>query len=212
MSNKNNQPTQKGWKRASVSPMPGNVTGLMSPAPNVARQRSQTPTFNARHLSENPTFKPGNQPTTPGLKGFKVNQSGLTTVFDSSQSFMQSQPQESHKPQANPSTSYLPNISLQSSVSFPRPFRSPFSPTQETPQRFLQVSSPLTAHQEQEQARTMDDFNVIPLEHGINREILVCEQDPSQPCTADIIAQQSQDYVDEKLAEYQATISLLQGE
>lgn len=29
--------------------------------------------------------------------------------------------------------------------------------------------------------------------------------------TAEIIAQQSQDYVDEKLAEYQATIYLLQG-
>lgn len=29
--------------------------------------------------------------------------------------------------------------------------------------------------------------------------------------TADIIAQQSQDYVDEKLAEYQATIYMLQG-
>jgi len=29
--------------------------------------------------------------------------------------------------------------------------------------------------------------------------------------TAEIIAQQSQDYVDEKLAEYQATIYMLQG-
>lgn len=31
------------------------------------------------------------------------------------------------------------------------------------------------------------------------------------PSTADIIANQSQDYVDERLAEYQATIYLLQG-
>lgn len=32
------------------------------------------------------------------------------------------------------------------------------------------------------------------------------------PSTAEIIANQSQDYIDEKLAEYQATILLLQGE
>lgn len=41
-------------------------------------------------------------------------------------------------------------------------------------------------------------------------------QDPDEeqngPSTADIIANQSQDYVDEKLAEYQATIQQLQGE
>ena len=34
----------------------------------------------------------------------------------------------------------------------------------------------------------------------------------SEPSTAEIIANQSQDYVDEKLAEYQATIHYLAGE
>lgn len=38
------------------------------------------------------------------------------------------------------------------------------------------------------------------------------DQEEARPSTADIIAQQSQDYVDEKLAEYQATIAILQGE
>lgn len=38
-----------------------------------------------------------------------------------------------------------------------------------------------------------------------------CTGEPG-PSTAEIIANQSQDYVDEKLAEYQATIYLLQGE
>ena len=38
------------------------------------------------------------------------------------------------------------------------------------------------------------------------------DDDDSGPSTAEIIASQSQDYVDEKLAEYQATIHQLQGE
>lgn len=37
------------------------------------------------------------------------------------------------------------------------------------------------------------------------------EDEESGPSTAEIIANQSQDYVDEKLAEYQATIYQLQG-
>lgn len=37
------------------------------------------------------------------------------------------------------------------------------------------------------------------------------DEDDSGPSTAEIIANQSQDYIDEKLAEYQATIYQLQG-
>ncbi|CAG9821903.1 unnamed protein product [Phaedon cochleariae] len=37
------------------------------------------------------------------------------------------------------------------------------------------------------------------------------EDEDTGPSTAEIIANQSQDYIDEKLAEYQATIYLLQG-
>lgn len=62
------------------------------------------------------------------------------------------------------------------------------------------------------QKSTNNDFYVIPLEPAnLSRGITVYDQDETRPSTADIIAQQSQDYVDEKLAEYQATISLLQG-
>jgi len=39
----------------------------------------------------------------------------------------------------------------------------------------------------------------------------VQDEEEVGPSTADIIASQSQDYVDERLAEYQATIQLLQG-
>lgn len=45
----------------------------------------------------------------------------------------------------------------------------------------------------------------VPLEPPI-------EDEDSGPSTREIIASQSQDYVDEKLAEYQATIAHLQGQ
>lgn len=55
-------------------------------------------------------------------------------------------------------------------------------------------------------------FYVVPLEPtNLAKGLVVYEENDGRPSTADIIAQQSQDYVDEKLAEYQATISLLQG-
>lgn len=46
----------------------------------------------------------------------------------------------------------------------------------------------------------------MPLDHTQT------DEESSGPSTAEIIASQSQDYVDEKLAEYQATIQQLQGE
>lgn len=45
----------------------------------------------------------------------------------------------------------------------------------------------------------------VPLDHSQT------EEEASGPSTAEIIANQSQDYVDEKLAEYQATIQQLQS-
>lgn len=47
---------------------------------------------------------------------------------------------------------------------------------------------------------------------GVPLEPSSADDESSGPSTAEIIASQSQDYVDEKLAEYQATIQLLQGE
>lgn len=45
-----------------------------------------------------------------------------------------------------------------------------------------------------------------------SQECVQCTDDESSgPSTAEIIANQSQDYVDEKLAEYQAIIQHLQG-
>ncbi|XP_014226447.1 classical arabinogalactan protein 9-like [Trichogramma pretiosum] len=55
----------------------------------------------------------------------------------------------------------------------------------------------------------------VPLDHqhrSLHRSEYDDEVDEVGPSTAEIIASQSQDYVDEKLAEYQATIHQLQGE
>lgn len=52
----------------------------------------------------------------------------------------------------------------------------------------------------------------VPLEPPGTPMLYRCEpEEHDGPSTADIIANQSQDYVDEKLAEYQATIQQLQG-
>lgn len=52
----------------------------------------------------------------------------------------------------------------------------------------------------------------VPLEPPpLPRNYEVDDEEDSGPTTAEIIANQSQDYIDEKLAEYQATIYMLQG-
>jgi hypothetical protein len=103
-------------------------------------------------------------------------------------------------------------------AAYPRPFRSTFSPTPSapTPSSIPPFSPPPTPQymyvDSDRQVKPMSDFYVVPLEpSNLGRGLVVYDDDESRPSTADIIAQQSQDYVDEKLAEYQATIMLLQG-
>lgn len=53
----------------------------------------------------------------------------------------------------------------------------------------------------------------VPLEPPQPKSYIIYDDDEELgPSTAEIIANQSQDYVDEKLAEYQMTIAQLQGE
>jgi hypothetical protein len=51
-----------------------------------------------------------------------------------------------------------------------------------------------------------------PLMRQATQTSIAQDDDENGPSTADIIAAQSQDYVDERLAEYQATIQHLQGQ
>lgn len=57
------------------------------------------------------------------------------------------------------------------------------------------------------------EFVGVPLEPPQPKSYVIYDDDEDHgPSTAEIIANQSQDYVDEKLAEYQMTIMQLQGE
>lgn len=56
------------------------------------------------------------------------------------------------------------------------------------------------------------EFVGVPLEPPPLPQNYEPDEEEQGPSTAEIIANQSQDYIDEKLAEYQATILQLQGE
>ncbi|XP_076667924.1 uncharacterized protein LOC143368753 [Andrena cerasifolii] len=83
----------------------------------------------------------------------------------------------------------------------------PFIPTQQTSME-SGASSPLACGPPEYMIapyRSGDyEYVGVPLDHSQT------EEEASGPSTAEIIANQSQDYVDEKLAEYQATIQQLQ--
>lgn len=203
----NRQP--KGWVRASASPMRPNNVRLMSPTPNSApRQRSPTPTFNARLLSETPPFNASQQSPTPPLRRLPPTPTGFTTVYDS-QRFSPAPMRPVGYQQPTPYQG-KPN----DYTSSPQPYRVTFSPTPSaaTPCSIPPFSPPPTPQYMYVDSDRQVKY-VVPLEPtSLNKGITVYDEDDSRPSTADIIAQQSQDYVDEKLAEYQATISLLQGE
>lgn len=226
----NKQPPPRGWVRASASPLRANAVRLMSPTPNaVPRQRSPTPTFNARQLSDAPIYNPTHQSPTPPLRRLPPTPTGFTTVYESqrfspSRSMPPPQQQYQSQPMSRPLIFQQSNVpmspaNLPPDVLVPRPFQSTFSPTPSasTPCS-IPPFSPLPAPQymyldNDRQMKPANDFYVVPLEPAnLSKGIIVYDQNESRPSTADIIAQQSQDYVDEKLAEYQATISLLQGE
>jgi hypothetical protein len=220
MSDQHNKQPPKGWIRASASPMRASSARLMSPAPHsVPRQRSPTPTFNARQLADAQTFNPSHQSPTPPppLRRLPPTPTGFTTVYES-QRFSPSRPPPPQQYQPQPTVSYpMSPVNFAPDMSVPRPFRNTFSPTPSAstpcsippfspvPQQYMYVDS-------DRQVKPANDYYVVPLEPAnLSKGITVYDDEVARPSTADIIAQQSQDYVDEKLAEYQATISLLQG-
>lgn len=217
---KQQQSPHLGWgARASASPMRGvnnhqPPPRLMSPAPSQPRQRSPTPTFNARQLSETPTFGPSTRRMPPTPTGF-------TTVYESQRSSSvqpPSTPQHFLQSQQKYGEMMSP-VNLPPDVSYPRPFRNTFSPapTASTPcsiPPFSPIPSAQYLYMDKDIIKpTAEDYYVVPLEPAnLSKNVVVYdEENANRPSTADIIAQQSQDYIDEKLAEYQATITLLQG-
>jgi nesprin-1 len=205
---------QPGWVRPS--PIRSNPPRLMSPTAQ-PRQRSPTPTFNARQLTETPPFSQTQQSPTPPLRRtMPQTPTGFTTVYESHR-FSPSHPIPPQQKSIQQQQQNIPMspINLPSDLSFPRPYRSTFSPapTASTPCSIPPFSPTPMFMERHDHGKSMNDFYVVPLEPAnLGRGVTVYdEENENRPSTADIIAQQSQDYVDEKLAEYQATITYLQG-
>lgn len=221
--NHQKQPPPPGWFR-NANPSPMRASGsnppprLMSPVSMQPRQRSPTPTFNARHLSETPTFNPRQQSPTPPLRRMPPTPTGFTTVYES-QRASSVQPTFQHPHQHQQRQPELPSPVNFADMSYPRPFRNTFSPapTASTPcsiPPFSPVPSAQYLYMDRDVIKPVaNDFYVVPLEpSNLSKNVTVYDEEcVNRPSTADIIAQQSQDYIDEKLAEYQATITLLQG-
>lgn len=100
--------------------------------------------------------------------------------------------------------------------------QTPLSQTYETPQQHLQQQQQQQQHHYQQQQSQYPrqqpttpnqyDYVGVPLEPPHPKSYVIYDDEEEfGPSTAEIIANQSQDYVDEKLAEYQLTILQLQG-
>lgn len=82
---------------------------------------------------------------------------------------------------------------------------------QQYPRQLQQQYAPSPV-QQRPQSQNQYDFVGVPLEPPQPKSYVIYDDEEEYgPSTAEIIANQSQDYVDEKLAEYQMTILQLQG-
>lgn len=217
MSEQPNKQPPKGWLRTTASPMRANTPRLMSPVPLFnPRHHSPSPSFNAKQLSPTPPiYNPGQQSNTPVLRHQPGPSTGFTTVYESQRS-SPSRPPVTYQPLLYNQNQFSHAMSpVPHDLSYPRPYRNEFSPqpTSSTPSS-IPTFSPLPMQYynagNEHQIMPITDFYVVPLE-PTSQSKGIAVQDQARPSTADIIAQQSQDYVDEKLAEYQATIFYLQG-
>jgi hypothetical protein len=202
-------------QRAFSPALQMNANRHLSPAPQQnLRQKSPTPTFNARHHAGTPpapAFQLRHHAGTP---------TGMNTIYDS----RQNQAATSQQPPVHlPAATFKPvqpaSPLTTPDMSYPRPFRNTFSPPPSSTSSIQPFSPPppqLKPSYEVEYhiapKPSVNEFYVVPLEPStLTRNVNIYDQEDNRPSTADIIAQQSQDYIDEKLAEYQGVISLLQG-
>ncbi|CAK9831288.1 Muscle-specific protein 300 kDa, partial [Anthophora retusa] len=181
-----------GWTpRPSVSgqyrpPSPFSPTG--SPHPPRARG-PQTPVHHA-HPASPLTYTGMMHPMSPVPIGMPISP-GISPVFGSPTGYIQCP--RPRWPSPLPVTSQAPR---------------PFIPTQSSMESG--TSSPLVGGPPEYMIGTYrpGDYEYV----GVPLDPAQAEEESSGPSTAEIIANQSQDYVDEKLAEYQATIQQLQNE
>ncbi|CAL1689810.1 unnamed protein product [Lasius platythorax] len=103
-------------------------------------------------------------------------------------------------------------------IQCPRPrWPSPIPTGSQAPKPFIPTQSSFTSDSASPIPCAPPEYLIAPYRPGDYEYIGVpldhtqTDEESSGPSTAEIIASQSQDYVDEKLAEYQATIQQLQG-
>ncbi|XP_020291852.1 uncharacterized protein LOC109858730 isoform X1 [Pseudomyrmex gracilis] len=104
-------------------------------------------------------------------------------------------------------------------IQCPRPrWPSPTPTTSQAPRPFIPTQSSFRSDSASPLPCAPPEYLIAPYRPGDYEYVGVpldhtqTDEESSGPSTAEIIANQSQDYVDEKLAEYQATIQQLQGE
>lgn len=209
----NNQP-QRGWNRRPNSPIyyqaptPWKTT---SPAPNSATATATAHNgISGRSTPMSPMFGGS------GLRGSRTPQSNQPRPKwpGSPPPQMQTQP--------NPSRSRVTPSPI-NFINGPKPYRAQSQQRTFTPIHMHNPPSPVYGPPPEYfysgptgipvEFTPRYEYVGVPLEPPQPQSYVIYDDEDQQgPTTAEIIANQSQDYIDEKLAEYQMTIAQLQGE
>lgn len=231
MSGQQNQPN-RGWNRGPPSPIYYKPPSpwAPSPPPIISGPRPQFNNQNHNNnIAPNASYNPPKSPV--GISG---RSTPMSPMFGSSGLRGTRGPQLPY-PRPRWPGSPPPIVQIQQAptplqsrvspspitvgVNGPKPYRAPptyspvhmysnASPVFGTPPEYL-YSGPLP----QFEVTPRYEYVGVPLEPPQPTSYIIYDDDEDHgPTTAEIIANQSQDYVDEKLAEYQLTIAQLQGE
>lgn len=233
MSGHQQNQTPRGWNRSQPSPIsfrppspwapspPPIISGprrsLNSPAPmSPLASGAVSPNFGASGLrgSRGPSL-PCPRPLWPGPEQRSASPQPMPSYQQSAPNYpmrnvmsptpMVSSYQQNHGPRPTYGSGPKPYRSV-NSVQVPSP--SPNMMRSQSP--FRAQTPPQILYQEPPPSY---EFIGVPLEPPQPKSYVIYDdEEDNGPSTAEIIAAQSQDYVDEKLAEYQATILQLQGE
>lgn len=209
------QQSRRSWSRGPPSPIYYRPPSPWAPSPPPIISGPQ-PQFNSHHSPRSTPISPmfGTSPGSGGLRGRRGPHVPYPTPqWPTSPSPGPYQQQHQlHQPQSIPVPSRVSPSPIPVGVNGPKPYKAPFNPIHansrpspipvicQTPPEYL-YSGP------------QYEFIGAPMEPPQPKSYIIYDDEEEQgPSTAEIIANQSQDYVDERLAEYQMTIAQLQGE
>lgn len=239
MSGQQNQPP-RGWNRGPSSPIYHQQPlpwARASPPPIISGPRTHhqsTPFNNVNNNYTNHTNNSYGSPKSPAFGAASGRSTPMSPMFGTSSAMRGTRgPQVTYPqprwPGSPPPMSHahhqspIPMHSRVSSSPIPvgmngsKTYRTPFSPVPMyanptpvygTPPEYLYSAPPVEF-----EMQPRYEYVGVPLEPPQPKSYVIYDDDEDHgPSTAEIIANQSQDYVDEKLAEYQLTIAQLQGE